>query len=376
MDLNHVMEDIFTQFQHLYSKMEFTAGGVFLYLFAFLMLLLPLIIFGIEALTGKVAPTTSSSQIPKPPPTTIKEIHIYPIKSCRGITVNKAKLLKTGLDLDRNWMFAEASTLKFLTIRQISDMTLINTKITADDQLEISISTKPNVRISIPAHPSKGWLAQNTELNSDCVIWGQKVDGYLYSTDLTAPLSEFFGKEVRLVYKGPTPRALKGNADPKVLGRVESTKFADLMPVQVSNQKSIEELNYRLKTAGEKPISIERFRPNIVVEGDEPWYEDVWKTVRLISSGSTTEKDAGGITMDIAARCARCQVPNVDPDTAVKHKKQPWNMLMSYRRIDEGIRFKPCFGMLCVPREEGEIRVGDTFEITEVTGDHRYLPGM
>jgi uncharacterized protein YcbX len=376
MDLNHVMEEITSEIQHLYSKMEFTAGGVFLYVFAFLMFLLPLIIFGIEALTGKVAPPTASSTIPKPSPTKIQEIRIYPIKSCRGFKVNKAKLLKTGLDLDRNWMFAEASTLKFLTIRQISDMTLINTSINSNDELEVSISTKPHIKFTIPAHPTKAWLSENTELESECEIWGQKVDGYVYSTDLTAPFSEFFGKDVRLVYKGPTPRALRGNASPKMLGRTESTKFADLMPVQVSNQKSIEELNYRLKSAGEKPISIERFRPNIVVEGGEPWYEDVWKTVRLYSPSSTTEKTKGDITMDVAARCARCQVPNVDPDTAVKHKKQPWNMLMDYRRIDEGITFKPCFGMLCVPRGEGEISVGDTFEITEVTGDHKYAKGM
>jgi uncharacterized protein len=369
MDVNHVLEEFSAQVQQLYSRMEFTAGGVFLYVFSFLMFLLPLIIFGIEALIATVRPVASST-IPKPPPTKIQEIRIYPIKSCRGFQVKKAKLLKTGLDLDRNWMFAEASTMKFLTIRQISEMTLIDTSINSNDELEVSIRTKPEMHFTIPAHPTADWLSANTELRADCDIWGRKVDGYVYSTDLTAPFSEFFGKDVRLVYKGPTPRILGGNADPKLLGRTESTKFADLMPVQVSNQKSIEELNYRLKNAGEKPITIERFRPNIVVQGEEPWYEDVWKTVKI------GEEEKETITMDVAARCARCQVPNVDPDTAVKHKKQPWDMLMKYRRIDEGIKFKPCFGMLCVPRGEGEVSVGMQFEITEVTGDHRYAKGM
>lgn len=49
-------------------------------------------------------------------------------------------------------------------------------------------------------------------------------------------------------------------------------------------------------------------------------------------------------------------------------------MLMSYRRVD-GIKFKPCFGMLCVPRQEGELHVGDTFVIAEVTAKHKYLRG-
>ena len=46
---------------------------------------------------------------------------------------------------------------------------------------------------------------------------------------------------------------------------------------------------------------------------------------------------------------------------------------MKYRRIDEGIKFKPCFGMLCVPRAQGQVHIGDTFTITEVTSTHRYL---
>jgi uncharacterized protein YcbX len=353
--------------QQFFDELEFTAGGLLLCITAFMMLILPLMIWAFEYFLGNVKPS-ASSDIPIPPPTKIKEIRVYPIKSCRGFTVSKTKLLKTGLDLDRNWMFVDASTLKFQTIRQISEMTLIDTKVTEDDELEVSISAKPGVGFKIPAHPTQKWLETNTELAPECEIWGQKVDGYVYNKDLTISISEFLKKDVRLVYKGPTPRILAGNGAPSMLGRTESTKFADLMPVQVSNQKSIDELNYRLKTIGEKPITIERFRPNIVVEGDEPWYEDQWKTVRI------GEKEP--ITIDVAARCARCQVPNVDPDTAIKHKKQPWNTLMSYRRIDRGITFKPCFGMLCVPREEGNVAVGMEFEITEVTSQHEYVKGM
>jgi len=50
-------------------------------------------------------------------------------------------------------------------------------------------------------------------------------------------------------------------------------------------------------------------------------------------------------------------------------------MLYKYRRVDEGIKFKPCFGMLCVPRKEGEVQVGARLEISEVTGNHRYIRG-
>ncbi|EON67571.1 hypothetical protein W97_06939 [Coniosporium apollinis CBS 100218] len=332
----------------------------------------------------KDAPSTPPQQPQQtqqslPPPTEILSLRIYPIKSCRGFSVPSARLLKTGLDLDRNWMFIDASKRKFLTIRQLSKMTLIDTALSPDDELIVSIRTEPKARISIPAHPSRDWLEANTTLRS-ADIWGTETDAWEYAPSLTAPFSEFFHKDVRLVYKGPTPRVLKGNGAPEHLGRTEATKFADLAPVQVSSMASMEELNGRLKAAGEDEISIERFRPNIVVRGSVPWAEDSWKTLRIGSgdSGPEAEKPGkeGGLVLDVAARCARCQVPNVDPDTAVKHKRQPWDMLMKYRVVDEGITYKPCFGMLCVPREEGTIEVGMSLEVTELTEDHKYIKGM
>jgi uncharacterized protein YcbX len=66
----------------------------------------------------------------------------------------------------------------------------------------------------------------------------------------------------------------------------------------------------------------------------------------------------------------------VDPDTAEKHKTQPWDTLMSYRRIDEGMKYKPCFGMLSAPRNEGDIEVGMRFEVLEETNTHRYIKGF
>lgn len=85
---------------------------------------------------------------------------------------------------------------------------------------------------------------------------------------------------------------------------------------------------------------------------------------------------SNSLDIDVQARCARCQVPNVNPETAEKHAKEPWDTLVSYRRVDEGIKFKPCFGMLSVPRNEGEIAVGMRFEVTELTEDHYYTKGF
>lgn len=240
-------------------------------------------------------------------------------------------------------------------------------------------SIDEKLQFKIPAHPSQEWLTKNTEL-VDAKIWGKETPAHAYSTDLTGPFNDFFGKEVRLVYKSPVfdaPRTLSSNGAEHILGRPASTCFPDMMPILVGCESSIDELNSRIRANNEDiAIDIHRFRPNIIVKGNEPWDEDRWKTLRIVprsKSGSATQ----AFILDVTQRCARCQVPNVDPETAEKHKRQPWDTLMKYRRVDEGIKFKPCFGMLCVPRGQGGVvEVGMKLEVTEVTDEHRYIPGF
>lgn len=283
---------------------------------------------------------------------------------------------------------------RFITIRDISELTLIDTAFAATsseedgEQLVISIRNTDK-KVMVPARPTSEWLKQNTSMVS-VNIWEYDTDGYAYSDSINSVFTEFFNKKVKLVYKGPTPRILRGNGAPDVLGREESTNFPDVLPLQIANDGSIKELNSRLKEKGHDEITIERFRPNIIVRGydsskpedtaPKPWSEDDWKTVRILNGdekqgvlGIGSEK---GLVVDVQARCARCQVPNVDPETAEKDKNEPWDTLVSYRRVDEGIKWKPCFGMLSCPRNEGSIAIGMTFEVTEMTGEHLYIKGF
>ncbi|KAF2116198.1 hypothetical protein BDV96DRAFT_45219 [Lophiotrema nucula] len=323
--------------------------------------------------------TRKSSGGPIPPPTQITKLLIYPIKSCHGISVPSARLLPTGLDLDRQWMWVTYPDYKFLTIRNLSKMTLIRPAYDAErDVLTVTApapdSVDEKLHFEIPAHPSKDWLAKNTEV-VPATVWGTTTPAHCFSTKLTGPFNEFFGQEVRLVYKPPVsdePRPLVGNGAKDVLGRDASVCFADLMPVLVGCENSLAELNARLKKAEDLSIEIRRFRPNILVKGHEPWDEDRWKSVRLTGSSKRSP-----INLDVVARCARCQVPNVDTETGEKHKRQPWDTLMKYRRVDPGITFKPCFGMLCVPQGNGgEVNVGEMLEVTATTKNHVYIKGM
>lgn len=319
----------------------------------------------------------------------VVELRIYPIKSCRGIKVDSTTLTRQGLDLDRRWMFAKNQTdkdldftgLTFVTIRNKKQMTLIDTAL-SDDSGELTISIhNTDKTVTIPCRPTTEWLEANTKLET-VNIWNGLTDGYVYSDAINSIFTDFFEEKVALVYKGPTPRIARGNGDKQFLGREETVNFPDVLPVQIASRASLQELNARLQEKGEDALTIERFRPNIIIRGDEPWSEDSWKTVRINGSesgplvGALTRANGAALDIDVAARCARCQVPNVDPDTAEKHKKEPWTTLMSYRRVDEGITFKPCFGMLCCPRNEGVVKVGMRFEVLEMTDQHHYQKGF
>ena len=314
----------------------------------------------------------------------IVSLRVYPIKSCRGFPLTKTTLRMNGLDLDRQWMFVNANTLEFLTIRQIEQMTLINTGLSEDGKsLVLTIAGVKDVAVSIPAHPDEDWLARHTTL-SQVKVWDATTDGYVYGPEVNEPFSRFLGREVALVYKGPTLRIMKGNGDPRLLGRTQSVNFPDVHPVLIASEASIAELNSRLCQRGAGPITVERFRPNIVIKGNTPWTEDSWKLVRFNDNSKSTKgaqedekvPSSPSLDLDIVARCTRCQVPNVDPETAEKHSKQPWDTLVSYRRIDEGMKYKPCFGMLAAPRSEGNLEVGMRFDVLEETNQHRYIQGF
>lgn len=332
-----------------------------------------------SALGSSSAAKQNKDAPPIPPPTEVVSLRIYPIKSCRGFETGFTTLRRSGLLLDRNWMFIGKEDRKFLTIRSDPSMTLIDTNLITTGKegrmLEISIHNT-DARVTIPAFPTEKWLKANTTL-SQVDIWGQNTDAWEYGPDINEIFSNFFHKDVALVYKGPTARMVAVNGKKELYGSETPHHFADVMSLQVASEASIQDLNRRLADGKDSTssLTIERFRPNIIVRGreDHPWEEDTWKRIR-ISTTLPEEEAIYKIDLDVVARCARCQVPNVDPDTAVKHPTEPWEELMKYRRVDKGgaAKWKPCFGMLCIPKNEGKIKVGAKLEVLETTSNHLY----
>ena len=152
--------------------------------------------------------------------------------------------------------------------------------------------------------------------------------------------SDAVGKPVRLVRWAEDQMRPVSKRHTQLDGQVA---FADGYPALLISQASLTDLNGRL----EIKVPMARFRPNIVVDGCDPFAEDTWQTIRI-----------GNLTLDVVKPCDRCEIVTVDQQTG-QVAKEPLKTLASYRR--EGN--KVLFGQNCVHHDWGSLRVGDPVEV-------------
>jgi len=268
----------------------------------------------------------------------LSSLHLHPIKSCAGIAVDEALLIETGLEHDRAWMVVDADG-EFVTQRELPRMALI----------------KPTLRASDAVQRAPGMLALHLLLDTveaPCRVrvWDDTVAAYDMG-DLAAQwFSDFLGRPLRLARFDPAGRRL---ADPKWTGPFEAeTAFSDGFPLLVTSTASLAELNRRLLAAGHDAVSMQRFRPNIVLDGVADAHgEDFIDELRI-------ESPDGPVLLKLVKPCGRCTIPDVDPASAAQGHAVG-DALSAYRaepRIGGGL----AFGMnaIVVSGIEHRLRVG------------------
>jgi len=225
---------------------------------------------------------------------TIKQLCIYPVKSMRGISVQAAELTVRGLKYDRKWMVAERDG-KFLSQRKIPQLATIQVSIT-DNTLKLS--DQAGVSFMIPMN-SDSRKEVHVEIWSD--VCEALDEGDEISEWLTSRLHQPKDKPLRLVrFKDCFRREVDQNYQK---GEDAHTAFADGFPYLVTSIASLEVLNDRLISSGAKTVEMNRFRPNIVIEGLEPFREN--SLDQLISSGENYR-------LGFRKPCKRCKVTTVD----------------------------------------------------------------
>jgi uncharacterized protein len=224
----------------------------------------------------------------------VQALHIYPIKSCAGISLDTSLLIETGLDLDRAWMAVDEAG-EFVTQRELPLMALVRPTLKHDDLV-----------LRAP-----GMLALHLSLNGvegavRAKVWSDWVAAYDMG-DLAAQwFSDFLGRKLRLVRFDPEQRRL---SDTRWTGALQAENaFADGFPLLVTSSASLAELNQRLRARGQPDVTQARLRPNLVLDGLDAHGEDHLDEIVF-------DTDEGPVRLKLVKPCARCSIPDVDPQS-------------------------------------------------------------
>ena len=270
---------------------------------------------------------------------TVSGLFVHPVKSCAGVALREARLMDTGLDLDRAWMVVDAEG-RFVTQREQPRMALV----------------RPQIKVLEVVLRAPGMLALHLGINevekpARVQVWGDALDAWDMGDVAGQWFSDFLGRPgLRLARFDPEVTRL---ASKQWTGEVDAPiEFADGFPLLVVGEASLAELNQRLAAAGHAAVGIERFRPNIVLAGLQAHDEDRLHELRI----ATAE---GEVVLRLVKPCPRCPIPNVDPATG-ETSPEVLAALSSYR-ANALLGGAITFGLNCVIVQGAgaTLRVGD-----------------
>jgi uncharacterized protein len=243
----------------------------------------------------------------------IAALHYYPLKSARGIELERALLTNAGFEDDRRWMLV-SETGRFLTQRELPRLALLAPRV-SPSALLLSAPQRP--ALSIP-------LARQGPRRS-VTVWQDQCDAFDEGDEVAAWLQAFLGRPCRLVRFDPAHRRLSAR---EWTGELQAdVRFPDGFPILAVNAASLGELNSRLAV----PLPLNRFRPNIVLEGLQPYDED-----------RIDELSGDGVRLKLVKACTRCQITVTNQDGGEVEGDEPLRTLRQYR-YDPGLR-GVCFG--------------------------------
>ena len=256
---------------------------------------------------------------------TVSSLIYYPIKACRGFEVESSFVESMGLKDDRRMMVITEEG-EFLTQREFPRLALV-TPTLKDEVLTLCAPDFDSIQIMI----------QKTGFTQPVSIWSSEgVQAVDQGEEAAQWFSDWLRTPVRLVH---IAEGYKRRLNPKYAVHADDhTGFADGYPILMISEESLQDLNSRLQT----PVPMNRFRPNLVVRGCEPYAEDTWNKMRV-----------GDVELAVVKPCPRCEVTTIDKAT-LERSKEPLKTLARYRRHELGA----IFGQNVIPINEGSLWLG------------------
>lgn len=266
---------------------------------------------------------------------TISQLFIYPVKSLGGIEVTEAQLTDRGLQYDRRWMLVDNNN-QFLTQREHPVMCLLQTAIEGD-KLIVYYKNNPEDKVHVLLQPLP------TKKTVQVQVWDDECAAWFVSDEADEWCSNKLSMPCRLVYM---PENEKRKVDARYATGEDITSFSDGYPLLMIGQASLDDLNSRLL----EPLPMDRFRPNIVFTGGQPYDEDTMRHVRV------NEIDLYGVKL-----CARCTITTINQTNGIK-AKEPLLTLAGYRMKNNKIYF----GQNVLLQQTGYLKTGDAIEVIQM----------
>ncbi|NMM27245.1 MAG: MOSC domain-containing protein [Glaciimonas sp.] len=254
----------------------------------------------------------------------LTELNFYPIKSCGAIALTEATLTPAGLMhdgiYDREWMVVDTQG-NFMTQREYPAMARIKPSIYAA-RLQLRAAGMPDHEIPLDLPDAEHAPTMTVQ------VWDDSLTAYDCDAVTARWFSQLLEVPCRLVRFHPhasrvTNTRWTSHADVPAL-------FSDGYPFMLISQASLADLNQKLAVQDRAPLPMNRFRPNLVIDGVEAFEEDYMESLRI-----------GEATLKPVKPCARCPIPSVDQATGIVGP-DPLDILRSYRanpKVDGGITF-------------------------------------
>ncbi|MDB9311953.1 MOSC domain-containing protein [Spirulina sp. CS-785/01] len=268
----------------------------------------------------------------------LTQISVYPIKSCRGVSLESAEVTLKGFKGDRELMIVDENGI-FITQRQYPQLALIEVERKGETVMLSSCTGSP-AAVTFP-------LIQTGE-KVGVEIWRDRTLAIDQGNTPAQWLQAFLqtSKNIRLMGQSPDHiRPIDPQYSPSPQHPVS---FADGYPFLLTNTASLAELNRRINANyndTSQAVPMNRFRPNLVMETEHPFIEDTWTQVKI-----------GEVVFDVVKPCSRCIITTTDQKTAQRNElKEPLKTLSTFRQKGGKI----FFGQNLIPRNTGVVRIFD-----------------
>ena len=246
-----------------------------------------------------------------------------------------------GLAYDRQWMLVDEAGI-FLSQRTTPKMGLI--AVTLDDK-------NGHIVVKAPGMPALQIAPEQTNGQCSVTIWKDQLKAEVAESHINEWFSQFMDSPCRLVRYGKKSQRL---IDPDFSNGTDEVAFADAFPLLITHESTLEHLNIQLAEENHPEVSMQRFRPNIVVKSSAG-ISKLPAQDEFTWSSLFNDK----VNIDLVKPCSRCVMTNLDPKTAEKTGNTVLKTLSQKHNLNK----KATFGINGTSDRSLKISVGDQLNI-------------